>query len=106
MHIIYLVYPSPCSGCLQAPLPLVDKRAFFNGGEGGIRTIEILTKATQTGGFFVILSLRRIRSPHFILDYFKNTIYNNYTFLPSLEEWGLNFIYFLVRGQAWDFSCA
>ena len=39
-----------------APLPLVDKRAFFNGGEGGIRTIEILTKATQTGGFFVILS--------------------------------------------------
>ena len=42
-----------------APLPLVDKRAFFNGGEGGIRTIGILTKATQTGGFFVILSETR-----------------------------------------------
>ena len=27
-----------------------------SGGEGGIRTIEILTKAAQTGGFFVILS--------------------------------------------------
>ena len=43
----------------KAPLPLVDKRAFFNGGEGGIRTIGILTKATQTGGFFVILSEAR-----------------------------------------------